>query len=63
MMKSPKPGDKALPRKLVANQPFGEPTMSDSRQDGSYKGSSGQKTAKEIPIFTSSANRSSGPLK
>ena len=58
-----KRGAKATPRKLVANQPFDQPTMSESRQDGSYKGASSQKAPRVIPTFTSSANRSSGPLK
>jgi hypothetical protein len=62
-IKTAQPKGNASPRKLVANQPFDQPAMSESRQDGSYEGSSKSKPAKEIPVFVSSANRSSGPLK
>ena len=58
-----KKGTKATPRKWVSNQPFDQPTMSESRSDGSYSGASSQKAKRSIPTFTSSANRSSGPLK
>lgn len=55
---------KCKPVKLVANQPFTQPTMSTDRKDGSYSGSSG---CKSVPvsksIFVPNTNRSSGPLK
>jgi hypothetical protein len=62
-IKTTQPKGDASPIRLTTNQPFAEPTMSETRSDGSYKGSSGQRTPRVIPVFVSSANRSSGPLK
>lgn len=59
MLSRPKVGKKSTPVTIPADTT----SRNNIPQLGSYKGSSGRRTAREIPTFVSSSNRSSGSLK